>query len=93
MRNQIAAFVCSLFLGFLTWAFYKMAIARKEEEEEELYPFSPASSSTLLECSVFACLFAIGFFLYSVGLWDIIGDALYKWLAPNPYGNVMMHHQ
>ena len=92
MRNQIAAFVCALILGFLTWAFYKMSMAKKEEEEEELYPSTP-SSSTLLFCSVSAGLFAIGLFLYSVGLWDVIGDALHKWLAPNPYGNVMMHHQ
>ena len=90
MRNQIAAFVCALFLGFLTWAFYKMGMDSKEKEEE-LYPST--LSSSLFYGSVLAGLFAIGFFLYSVGLWDIIGDALYKWLAPNPYGNVMMHHQ
>lgn len=82
MRNQIAAFVCALILGFLTWGFYKWGIDAKKEEEDSLYSYDMPSSSSSFFCMVFTGLFAIGLFLYSVGLWDVIGDALYKWLAP-----------
>jgi len=81
MRFRIAAFVCALILGFLTWASYKMGMNRIEEKKEELYP-SPTAPSTFFLHAVYLGLFAIGLFLYSIGLWNIICDALYKWLAP-----------
>ena len=78
---DIKTFILALIFGIMSWNSYRIGVHSKKEEEDSLYTYDTPSSSAFF-CMVLAGLFAIGFFLYSVGLWDIIGDALYKWLAP-----------
>ena len=80
---RVAAFFAAFICGVITWAFYRMAINARIEENNRSYPFVISPLSLFINAILFGC-FAIFFLLYSVGLWDIICDAIVDWLSPSP---------